>query len=72
LSCASRELHTRQWHPGEGTPMEVPEPSTVSLIGSLLDSRDMEENGAASGPHRWELPLAKYDKVLCAAKACHQ
>ena len=35
LSCGSCELHTRQWHPGEGTPMEVPEPSTVSFIGSL-------------------------------------
>jgi hypothetical protein len=46
--CGSRELHTGQWHPGEGTPMDVPEPSTVSFIGSFFGltvvSLDMEKN----------------------------
>ena len=27
--------------------MEVPEPSTVSFIGAIFESRDMEKNGAA-------------------------
>src|ERR1700722_17503417 len=48
LSCKSREVHTRQWQPSEGTPMEVPEPSTVSLIGAPCDSADIGENGVVS------------------------
>jgi len=30
LSCVSLEPHTAQWHPSVGTPIEVPDPSTVS------------------------------------------
>src|ERR1700688_737299 len=35
LSRGSLEVQTRQWQPREGTPMEVPEPRTVSLIGAV-------------------------------------
>jgi hypothetical protein len=28
------EAHTEQWQPSEGTPIDVPEPRTVTLIGS--------------------------------------
>src|SRR6267154_1588418 len=31
LSCGSSDLHTRHGHPSVGTPMDVPEPSTVTL-----------------------------------------
>src|ERR1700674_2000727 len=34
LSCGSLELHTRQWQPSVGTPMDVPEPSTVIFSGA--------------------------------------
>src|ERR1700676_1742263 len=34
LSWGSLEVQTRQWQPREGTPMEVPEPRTVSFIGA--------------------------------------
>ena len=30
LSCGSVESHTAQWHPSVGTPIEVPDPSTVN------------------------------------------
>src|SRR6202043_1564467 len=45
LSCESRELHTRQTQPGDANPMEVPEPSTVSFIGSSFDSADIGKRG---------------------------
>src|SRR6202521_3692977 len=50
LSWGSRELQTRQWQPGDGTPMEVPEPSTVSFIGSRCDSADIGKNGVVNEP----------------------
>ena len=34
LSCGILELQTRQWHPSEGTPMDVPEPRTVIFSGA--------------------------------------
>src|SRR6266851_3918362 len=34
LSCGSLDLHTRQGHPSVGTPMEVPEPRTVTFSGA--------------------------------------
>src|SRR6267143_392759 len=34
LSCGSFDLHTRQGHPSVGTPMDVPEPSTVIFSGA--------------------------------------
>src|SRR5260370_12747827 len=33
LSCGSLDLQTRQGHPSVGTPMDVPEPSTVTFNG---------------------------------------
>src|SRR6267154_1852874 len=34
LSCGSADLHTRQGQPSVGTPMEVPEPRTVTFSGA--------------------------------------
>src|SRR5258708_7210673 len=34
LSCGSSDLHTRQGQPSVGTPMEVPEPRTVTFSGA--------------------------------------
>src|SRR5713226_200090 len=34
LSWGSLDLHTRQGHPSVGTPMEVPEPRTVTFSGA--------------------------------------
>src|SRR5437016_5243760 len=34
LSCESFDLQTRQGHPSVGTPMDVPEPSTVIFSGA--------------------------------------
>jgi hypothetical protein len=34
LSCGSEEVQTGQWQASEGTPMDVPEPSTVIFIGA--------------------------------------
>src|ERR1700676_3844423 len=62
LSWKSRELHTRQWQPGDGTPMEVPEPSTVSFIGSCCDSADIGKNEVVGEPM-----LGK-----CAGKYCQK
>lgn len=35
LSCGSDEVHTRQWQASVGTPMDVPEPSTVIFSGTV-------------------------------------
>src|ERR1700676_3453505 len=55
LSWKSREVHTPQWQPGDGTPMEVPEPSTVSFIGSCFDSADIRKNGVVWQNPSWEM-----------------
>src|SRR6266478_2843724 len=34
LACGAADLHTRQGQPSVGTPMEVPEPRTVTLSGA--------------------------------------
>src|SRR5579859_3811145 len=46
LSRGSLEVQTRQWQPREGTPMEVPEPRTVSFIGAAhIDEYDCSWRG---------------------------
>src|ERR1700738_129994 len=62
LSWKSRELHTRQWQPGDGTPMEVPEPSTVRFIGLCFDSADIGKNGVVQRIHSGK----------CAPKICQK
>jgi hypothetical protein len=58
LSCGSVESHTAQWHPSVGTPMDVPEPSTVNwregmgwwdVAKSFLDSSG--DVGGRATPH---------------------
>src|SRR5258706_5693303 len=34
LSWGSFEVQTRQWQASDGTPMDVPEPSTVTFMGA--------------------------------------
>src|SRR6202171_1658853 len=42
LSCGSFDLHTRQGHPSVGTPMDVPEPSTVIFSGAEGMVKELE------------------------------
>src|SRR5882762_8665607 len=44
LSCGSFDLHTRQGHPSVGTPMDVPEPSTVIFSGAEGMVKAFESN----------------------------
>ena len=66
LSRGSLELHTRQWQPSEGTPMEVPEPSTVTLIGAAGFIKEM-----ASAAERSQSRGTAYGRVFAfAGVAC--
>ena len=49
LSCGSAELQTRQWHASVGTPMDVPEPSTVSLSSEFCGEEDRTNPSAGLG-----------------------
>src|ERR1700724_2562015 len=39
LSCGSADSQTAQWHASVGTPMEVPDPSTVSRRADISKRR---------------------------------
>jgi hypothetical protein len=46
-------VHTRQWQPSDGTPIEVPEPRMVTFMGAedmwqLGRAKAESESGAAS------------------------
>ncbi len=36
LSRGSPDVHTAQWHPSVGTPIDVPDPSTSNRIAILV------------------------------------
>src|SRR5579859_3213814 len=46
LSRGSLEVHTGHWQPRDGTPIEVPEPRTVSLSG-FPDMEELADRNAA-------------------------
>jgi len=70
LSCRSAELQTRQGQPSVGTPMEVPEPSTVIFSGALAILKELEKP-----PHEAEPPgacSARFGFGLCRRLSRHR
>src|SRR5712692_4027418 len=83
LSCGSLDLHTRQGHPSVGTPMEVPEPRTVTFSGAgdmvkALEAisarcRVRPPGVATDGPSPWlGRPRGRSPAAQCAGRRTRQ
>ena len=69
LSCGSVELQTRQGQPSVGTPMEVPEPSTVIFSGALDILKELEKSTQVVEPRR--ASSARFGFGLCCRLSRH-
>src|SRR5215469_13677455 len=70
LSCGSVELQTRQGQASVGTPMEVPEPSTVIFSGALDIVKELEKSAHVAGPRR--ACSARFGFGLCRRLSRHR